>query len=118
MEREFAISPHYISSTRNETCDKLPMLSIDDGRDYAKTMGTALLGTLGAFQWFLSERIRLRSLSIPPDSPERVKLITQIVEKRIVRETPKHISDTAIVSFMGWERVRGLSVNLTFEGAA
>ena len=95
IEHSFPLCPCYISSPRNEICDQLSRLAMDKCPAYAKQHGVALVGTLSVFHWFLAERIANRSLIIPSDPPERVQLIMQFVEKRIVREIPRDVSASA-----------------------
>ena len=101
VEHEFAIFPCYISSPHNETCDQLSRLTIDECPVYAMAHGLKLIDTLSSFQWFLAERVRRRSLAIPSDSPERVQLIMQFVEKRIIRDAPASIRESAQIYFLG-----------------
>ena len=51
-------------------------------------MGLNLIDVLPTAQRFLEEGLRPRSRIRPPDPPERAKLVTQYVGKRIARDIP------------------------------
>ena len=74
----------------NEICDKLSRLGLTEAADYCTRMGITLIDVLPTSQWCLAERIRFRSTILPTDPPDRVKLIMQFAEKRIVREIPPY----------------------------
>ena len=54
-------------------------------------MGLHLIDVLPTSHRFLDERLRPRSLTLHPYPPERAKLITQFVGKRIVRDIPSAV---------------------------
>ena len=82
-------------------CDNLSRLDPAGVQEFADSAGIALADVLPTFQWFLADRIRQRSLILPTDSPERVRLIMQFVEKRIVSEIPHRVRPRAKCFFLG-----------------
>ena len=54
-------------------------------------MGLHLIDVLPTPKRFLEERLRPRSLILPPDPPESAHLITQFVGKRTVRDIPSTV---------------------------
>ena len=62
------------------------------------------------FKWFLTDRLRMRSLVLPTDPPDRVQRIMQFVEKRIIRSIPQPVKGscrTVLVGLgsTGWKQV-------------
>ena len=57
-------------------------------------------------KWFLSERLRIRSLVLPTDPPDRVQRIMQFVEKRIIRSIPQRVKADCSIIFLGYGPTR------------
>ena len=101
VEHDFTVLPCYTNSPHNEMFDQLSRPGASEAVEHATASGLELIGVVAASQWFLAERLRLRSQILPTDPSDRVENITQFFEKRITREIPKSIKPGARVSFFG-----------------
>lgn len=80
-EKDCAAFPRYISSNRNEFCDKLSRLEEDSACGYGASLGYQFQEVITMSKWFLTDRLRTRSLVLPTDPPGRAHRIMQFVEK-------------------------------------
>ena len=101
VEYSFAVFSCYISSSRNAVGDKSSRISMPECSEYARSQGLELVDALTTPRWFLAERRWRRPLVLSCDSPDRVRLIMQFSEKRIIRHISPPISDSAHLPFVG-----------------
>ena len=93
IEFEFQIFPCYISSQNNKLCDEMSRREFDDPKLLLEEFGLAYVDVMPTFVWFLKERLMDLSLVLPVDKPQRVQNIMQLVEKRIVRQIPRGVTN-------------------------
>lgn len=101
VDFNFVVFDGYFNSPHNEICDSLPRLPPEEAQKYANSTGLKLIDVLPTFQWFLADRLRLRSLIVPPDPPDRVEVIMQFAEKRLVLDIPPSVKESAHFYFFG-----------------
>ena len=115
IEFNFTIFPCYISSQNNKLCDELSRRIFSDPAREFLEFGLDYIAVVDTFVWFLRGRLRDFSLILPSDLPDRVRYIMQFVEKRMVREIPKGVSDRLCVWFLGGGANWWIQVRTTME---
>ena len=87
------------------------MLDEPQAKLYGAELGYQFVEIPTMFKWFLADRLRMRSLALPLDPPDRVMGIMQFVEKRIARSIPQPVKDSRNTLLLGfgstkWERAK------------
>ena len=104
-----------MGSGRNEFRGALSRPSEEMARDYGRRSGYQFVEVVTTSKWFLTDRLRTRSLALPTDPPDRFRRIMQFVGKRIGRPIPQLARGNCRVVLVGndiaqWRQVGGASV--------
>ena len=99
-EYNFTICACFISPNNNKMCDGLSRFVFEDPAKQFENWGLSFIDVLPAFKWFLAEILNNLSLILPTDFPDRVRVIMQFFEKRMVRPIPECVKSQT--QFVFW----------------
>ena len=76
-------------------------LSEEMDRDCGRMSGYQFIEVITISKWFLTDRLRTRSLALPTDPPDRAQRIVQFVETRMVLSIPQLVRGSCPVVLVG-----------------